>query len=156
MKTWQDRQTNRQTDRQTDRPEVNSTRCFSSHCHFSCSSCITSTICVMSVLASPTSPTTMRTGSVKVSRQRRSTRLRNVALKRRAEGKERKGGERKGGGKERKGEKGGRRREKKRGWTRGKEGEQREGAPIPSLQLISSYKLTLPVGSDMVGYRSHL
>ena len=131
----------RSTDQLIDTPEVNSTRCFSSHCHFSCSSCITSTICVMSVLASPTSPTTMRTGSVKVSRQRRSTRLRKVALNRRAEEKERKGGSgRKGEGEEREGRERERRKkrgqrngkEKKGGRTKGKEGEQ--GKSIHSLK----------------------
>ena len=38
----------------------------------------------MSVLASPTSPTTILTGSVRMSRQRRSIFLRKVALKRSA------------------------------------------------------------------------
>ncbi len=41
---------------------------------------------MMSVLASPRSPTTIRTGSVRTSRARRSTFLRNVALNNKAVG----------------------------------------------------------------------
>ena len=75
----------------------------------------------MSVLASPTSPTTILTGSVSTSRQRRSIFLRKVALKSKA-GVERRRG--RGGGREEKGEGGERRGREGRG-RGGREGEER-------------------------------